>query len=92
MVKVWTTPAQVPPVGVTVMVATSTVVPALVATKELMFPVPLAARPIDVLSLVHVKPVAVPLKLTADVAAPLHTTWSVGSMTVGIGSTVIVNV
>src|SRR5215212_5849142 len=63
-------PAQVPYIGVTVMVAVTGVVPALVAAKTPMLPVPLVARPIDALLLVQLNAVAVPVKLTAVVLAP----------------------
>ena len=39
--------------GVTVMVATTTVVPPLMAVKDAIFPVPLAGKPIDVLLFVQ---------------------------------------
>ena len=57
IVKVCAVPGQLAPplvkVGVTVIVAVTGAVPVLVALKEAMFPVPLAARLMDVLSLVH---------------------------------------
>src|SRR6185503_20634430 len=65
-------PTQVPNIGVTVMVATTGVVPALVAAKAPMLPVPLTASPIDALSFVQLKAVAVPVNVTAAVLAPLH--------------------
>ena len=40
-------------VGVTVMVAITVVVPALVAVKEGMFPIPLPASPMDGVLLTH---------------------------------------
>ncbi len=44
-----------------------------------MFPVPLAARPIEVLSLVQLKDVApAPVKLIAVVLVPLHIAWFAG--------------
>jgi len=73
------------------MVAVTGVVPALVAVKAAMFPVPLAARPIDGVLFVQSKLVAVPLKLTAVVLAPLQIVWLAGTFTVGVGLTVIVN-
>ena len=62
-------------VGVTVIVAINGLVPVFVAVKEGIFPVPLAARPIAVLSLtqLNVAP-AVPVKLTAFVLVPLQRT------------------
>ena len=57
-------------VGVAVTVAVTTVVPALVAVNDAMSPTPLAARPMDVVLLVHVTG---PEKFTAAVALLLHT-------------------
>lgn len=59
-----------------------------------MFPVPLAARPIDGVLLVqlYTVPAEAPVKLTAVVEAPLQTTWLVTAFTVGTGFTVMVNV
>jgi hypothetical protein len=74
MVNVIGVPLQVPPalvkLGVTVMVATIGAVDPLVAVKEGIFPVPLAARPIAGALLVQLNtvPAGVPLKLTAVVA------------------------
>jgi hypothetical protein len=45
----------------------------------------------DGLSLVHVKPVAVPLKETAVVLLPLQISWLAIALTTGVGCTVIVN-
>jgi len=57
IVKFCAVPEQLAPpfekVGVTVMVAVIAAIPGLVAVKEAIFPVPLAARLIDVLLLVH---------------------------------------
>ena len=64
--------------GVTVIVAITGEVPALVAVKNGISPAPLAPRPILVRSLVHVyvvvPPVLVVVKITFDVEDPLHTT------------------
>jgi hypothetical protein len=94
IVKFCGVPVQVIPpkvyLGVTMMVAATAVAPALVAAKEAMLPDPLAARPIEVVLLVQSKDVAVPLKLMDAVLPPLHTTWLEGSVTVGVGLTVIV--
>src|SRR5689334_14738268 len=78
-------PVHEPYTGVTVMVATAGVLPVLMPLNEVMSPVPLPARPMLVLSLVHVKAVAVPPKVTVVVAAPLQTTWLVTAFTVGVG-------
>ena len=73
------------------MFATAGVLPLLRPVKDVMFPVPLAARPMLVLSLVHVKDVAVPLNVTVVVGVLLHTTWLPIAATAGVGCTVIVN-
>ena len=78
MVKVFVGPLQetLPPVntGVTVMVAVTGDEPVFTAEKAAILPVPLAARPIEVLLFVHVNDVApVPEKETAAVFDPLHT-------------------
>ena len=70
------------------MVATAGVLPVFVAVKAEILPVPLAARPIEVLSFVHEYEVPVPEKVTVVVDVPLQTNWSVGSLTVGVGFTV----
>ena len=65
-----------PPVntGVTVIVAVTADDPVFTAENAAMFPVPLAASPILVLSFVHVNDVApVPENVTAVVFDPLHT-------------------
>jgi hypothetical protein len=75
------------------MLAVTWLVPLLVTAKDDISPVPLAARPMDVLSLVHVNEVApAPLKLTALLIPLLQITWSVTVFTAGVGFTVIVNV
>jgi hypothetical protein len=74
------------------MVATTGAAPALVATKLAMLPAPLAAKPIEGVSLtqLNVVPATAPVNVMSAVLAPLHNTWSVGSTTVGVGFTVIV--
>ena len=74
MVKFLDGPTQpAPDVGVTVIVATTLVVPLLVAVKAAMLPVPLAAKPILVLLLVQPKVApAEPVKVTRLVDAPLQ--------------------
>jgi hypothetical protein len=61
-------------VGVTVIVAITVVVPALVAVKEGMFPVPLPTKPMDGVLLTHAKvePDTGPEMLITDVVAPLQ--------------------
>ena len=82
-------------VGVTVIVATTGAVVVLVAMKDGILPVPLAAIPIDAALFVQlyvtVPPVAGLLKLIAAVDAPLHNTWLATVFTDAIGFTVIVN-
>ena len=62
------------------------------ATNDGMLPVPLAARPIEVVLLVqlYTVPVTAPVKVTAVVLEVLHTTWLAGCTTVGVGFTVMV--
>lgn len=66
----------------------------LVAVKEAILPVPLAASPIDgkVLTQLYVivPPVVGLVKFTAVVGEPLHTTWLATGFTIGVGFTVIV--
>ena len=82
--------------GVTTMEATTGAVPAFIALNDVMFPVPLAASPIVVWSLVHVyvsvPPVLGVVNVTASVGALLHTTLFDGCLTSAVGLTVIVNV
>ena len=60
--------------GLTVTVATCVVPPVLAAVKDAIFPVPLAARPMLVLSFVqlNVVPGTVDAKVTALVETPLQ--------------------
>ena len=53
IVNVFTSPSQWFFVGVTVIVATIGVAPALIAVNAAIFPVPLAPRPIDGVSFVQ---------------------------------------
>ena len=66
--------------GVTVTVATTGAFVAFVATKDGIFPVPLAANPIEGALLVqlNIVPGKEPLKITTAVAALLHTVWLAG--------------
>ena len=81
---------------VTVIVATTGALVALVAVNDKISPVPDAANPIDGVLLVQLNTAVPPLtgvvKLMLAVGAPLHTTWLATGFTVGIGFTVIVNV
>ena len=76
------------------MVAVTPVEPELVATKEGIFPVPLAARPMEVVLFVqlYTVPGTVPPKLTAAVEEPWHNVWLATAFTVGVGLTVMVKV
>ncbi len=67
MVKETGIPGHPFAVGVTVIVATTAVVPVFVAVKEAMLPVPLAAKPIE--GLLFVQLYEVPLTEPANVMA-----------------------
>ena len=81
------TPVQPLAVGVTVTVAITGAVPLLVAVNDPIFPDPLAARPIDGVSLIQVKvvPAVGLLKLIAPEALPLQYTLLATAFTVGVG-------
>src|ERR1035437_3398463 len=99
IVKVLVGPSHVAPslvkCGVTMIVATTSDVPALIAVNVGIFPLPVAANPMLISLLVHVyvvmPPVLTVAKLTA-VSAPLHTTWLAGWSTSPVGLTVIVKI
>ena len=92
IVKLSAVPLHPPNTGVTVIVATTGATPPFTAANAPILPVPEAASPIDGVSLIQLKVAPpVPTKFTAVVLAPLHTTWSAGSVTVAVGLTVIVN-
>jgi hypothetical protein len=80
--------------GVTVIVAVTGAFVKLIALKAAIFPLPLAAKPMDVLLFVQLKvePLMVPVKFIAFVVAPLHKAWLAGCTTLGVGLTVMVNV
>ncbi len=74
------------------MVALVVVVPVFVAVKAGILPVPLAARPIPGLLLVHEKVVPAPTGLETAVSGapiPLHQDWLGIASTVGVGFTVM---
>ena len=75
------------------MVAVTGELPVLTPAKDAMSPVPDDASPIDVLLFVQLNtvPPTVPLNVIPTVDAPLHTVWYMGSATVGVGLTVMVN-
>ena len=85
-------PGQPAAAGVTVRFATTGEVPLFIAVKESIFPVPLAARPMLVLSFVQVKVVlsTVPVKSIGPSVVLLHTVLLPGLATVGVGFTVMV--
>lgn len=74
------------------MVAVTEVLPPLVAVKAGWLPVPLAANPMEGSELVHAKvpPAGVLVKFPAATAVPLQTVLLAGTVTVGVGSTVMV--
>ena len=75
MVKLNGVPAQLLAVGVTVITPLIGELVVLVPAKAEILPVPLAARPIEVLVFdqLYVAPLTALLKLMADTLAPLHT-------------------
>jgi len=80
-------------VGVTVILPEIGEVPLLVPVKlAMLLPVPVAPRPIDILSFDHanelVPPVASELNVIVEVDVPLHTTWSPLVLACGVGLTV----
>ena len=73
-------------------VAVTGAVVVLVAVNDAISPVPLAARPIDVVLFVqlYTVPGADPVNVTAVVGAPLQTDWLLTGSTFGVGFTVMV--
>lgn len=94
MVKMTGVPSQLLADGVTEIVAVTAVVPALTAVNDAMFPVPLAASPIPGVLFVqlNIVPDTAPVKLIAEVEAPLHTIWLPGFVTEAVGLTIIVKI
>jgi len=76
--------------GVAVIVAVTGLVPAFTAVNEAILPLPLAASPTPGVSLVQVKRLAVPVKLTAAVALVFTTVWL--AIVFAVGSAFIVAV
>ena len=77
------------------MVAVTGVVPAFIAIKTGILPVPLAAKPmlgVLFVQLYVVPETGEPPKITAAEFAPLHIAGKKGGVTEGVGLTVIVNV
>jgi hypothetical protein len=83
---------QVDTVGVTVIVVDIGVLPVFVAVNDGILPEPLPPRPIAMLEFVHVNvpPAGVLAKFVAGTVPLLHTVMSAGTVTVGVGFTVIV--
>lgn len=94
MVNVLDVPVQPFADGVTVIVATTGVVPVFTAVKLAISPLPEAAKPIEVLSFVQLYnvPPTAPVNDTVAVEALLQITWLLITATVGIGFTVMVAV
>lgn len=95
MVNVCALPGQVTLLlvncGVTVTVeVTMAELEGLRAANAVIFPVPLAARPIEVRLFAQVYEVPVPEKATGAVLVLWHTTWFAGAVTAGVGFTVMV--
>jgi hypothetical protein len=81
------------------MVAVTGAVVLFTAVNELMFPVPLAARPIEGVLFAQLKTILLPppmvlglLNVITAVDAVLHNTWLATAFTIAVGFTVIVNV
>jgi hypothetical protein len=84
-------PGQPATVGVTVIVAVIAAAVALVAVKEGVFPVPEAAKPMAAFELVQVNvpPAGVLTKADVGTLPPLQTVMFAGTVTVGVGLTVM---
>ena len=74
MVNVCGKPIQPAAVGVTVIVAVTGALVIFIAVNDAIFPLLLAAKPIEVLLFVqlNVVPLTAPIKFIAAVVAPLH--------------------
>ena len=74
------------------MMAVAVALVVFIAVNEGISPVPLTAKPMEVLLLVQIKLVAAtaPVKFIALVGAVLHIAWLAGWATLGVGFTVIV--
>ena len=87
MVNVDAVPVQPFAVGVTVIVAVIGAVVAFVATKEGIFPEPLATRPMAVLVFIHVNvvPLTGPDKFVIGIVGPAQYVWLLIEFTVAAG-------
>ncbi len=78
------------------MVAITGAVPVFTAVNAAMFPVPLAAKPIEVVLFVQLYTIVPPVvrlaKVTADTVVALQTTLLATAVTVALGLTVILPV
>jgi hypothetical protein len=94
IVKICGKPKHPEAEAVTVMEAVLGKLPVLTAVKAGIFPVPLAANPIDGSLFIQLKVAAFTalLNVIVFVDAPWHNTWFAGCITLGVGLTVIVNV
>lgn len=92
IVKLCEGPGQPLAEGVTVMVAITGALVVFVAVNDGIFPLPLAAKPMEVLLFVQLNPVPLtaPVKFIALVIALLHKAWLAGCTTLGVGFTVMV--
>ena len=92
IVKLCEGPGQPLARGVTVIVAITGALVEFVAVNDGIFPLPLAAKPIEVLLFVQLNPVPLtaPEKFIALVVALLHKDWLAGCTTLGVGLTAIV--
>jgi hypothetical protein len=103
MVNVIVVPVQLTPafvyVGVTITVAVTGAVVLFTAVNELMFPLPLAAKPMEGVLFAQLKTILLPapivlglVNVIAAVEAVLHNTWFATAFTIAVGFTVMVNV
>jgi hypothetical protein len=94
IVNVDAVPGQPFAVGVTVIVAVTADEVVFTAVKEAIFPLPLAARPIDGVLFVqlNVVPATGLPNVIAVVAVPAQSVWLATAFTVAVGFTVMVNV
>ena len=82
-------------IGVTIIVATTGIVPVLIPLNEDIFPVPEASKPILSVSFVQeyvVIPNVLSVVNSTEVLSPLHISLSTGLLTWAVGFTVIVNI
>ena len=75
------------------MLAVAVVLPLFVTVKDGMFPLPVAASPIEGLSFVqlYVVPLVVPIKFIGALGSPLQRNWFMGCIKLANGRTVMRN-